>query len=613
MAYYGLPMLFCLAVHWFALKTWFYNDDFAWLGLRLQFQTPGSLIHILFSPQAGGTVRTLSERLFFLAFGSIFGLEVAPFRAWIFLTQFATIALLMQVARRITGSAAAGFVSAILWTANAGLAEALGWTSAYNEIAEAFCILLALQLFLAYIDTGRMRYWIWQWVVFLLGFGVLELNVLYPALACGYALCCARGYLRKTLYLFIPSIFFVIVHTLFIPKRSGPAYQMYFDRGLFQTLWRYWAYATGALRDEILDWRPLWLGLALTVFASIGLAIFVYLKASKREWLPLLLSAWFVVILLPVLPFRNHFTEYYIMLPAIGPAILAGWAIASSKRAATLATCIALAGLYLALSITDTHTTEKFFYDRARRMKYLVQGLQSQEQIKPRRVALLTGIDNDLFWTGFCDGPFWLIGLSGVYLTPNPRMAIEEHPGSGCDVSHFFIAPEDAVHLLRGSDVGVFVLEGRRVRDVTASYRETAWAEFSKSHPGYVDVADPAYEKSLGPAWYAVEGNYRWMPKTATVTIHGPTQPGQTLEADGFCPGALLTRGPLVVTFRADGVKIGAVTLTQANEPFQLQFALPANLVGRPQMELEIEVSRTLQSPPDPRQLGLIFTTFTIK
>ena len=66
--YYGLPMLFCLVVHWLALKIWFFGDDFAWLGLRLELHTPRDLIHVLFSPQAEGTVRTLSERLFFLVF-----------------------------------------------------------------------------------------------------------------------------------------------------------------------------------------------------------------------------------------------------------------------------------------------------------------------------------------------------------------------------------------------------------------------------------------------------------------------------------------------------------------------------------------------------------------
>src|ERR1700736_1452796 len=231
--YYGFPMLFCLCVHWLDLKIWFYGDDFAWLGLHFELNTPSDLIHILFRPEAQGTVRPIRERLFFLVFGSIFGLESPPFRIWVFLTQFVNIALLIQITRRLTGSAAAGLIAPVLWSANAGLAVSIGWSSAYNEIALAFFILLAFHLFQRYIDTGERKYWIWQWIVFLLGFGALELNVMYPVLAAGYALCCARPYFRKSLLLFIPSILFTAVHFIFVPAATAPYYSMHFGSGPF--------------------------------------------------------------------------------------------------------------------------------------------------------------------------------------------------------------------------------------------------------------------------------------------------------------------------------------------------------------------------------------------
>ena len=114
----------------------------------------------------------MSERLYFLISPSLFGLNVVPFKVWTFLTELANIALLIKIAGRLTGSPLAGFLAAILWTANAGFALALGWSSAYNEIAFGFVILLAFRLFLRYIDTGERKYWVWQWIVFLVGFGV---------------------------------------------------------------------------------------------------------------------------------------------------------------------------------------------------------------------------------------------------------------------------------------------------------------------------------------------------------------------------------------------------------------------------------------------------------
>ncbi len=613
LAYYGLPMLFCLAVHWLALKMWFFTDDFAWLGLRLEINTPADIVHVLFSPQAQGTVRTLSERLFFLVFSIIFGIESPPFRVWVFLTQFANIYLLIRIARRLTGSAAAGFLASLLWTANAGLARAIGQSAVYNEIAFAFVILLAFHLFLRYIDTGQLKYWIWQWVVFLLGFGILELNVIYPALAAGYALCCARSYLRRTLPLFIPSILFTAVHFILVPPPTDGYYKLHFDSGIFSTFLHYWTYALGALRDGKFDWRPLWLGWTTVVLITVTLIVFLFRKLRARNWLALFLLGWFVVALLPILPLTTHFTEYYLTVPAIGLSILAAWALTSSTRTTATVVAATLTCLYFALAIGDSRMTERYFYDRSRRMKYLIKGLESQQRIQPHPTILLSGIDNDLFWTGFCDDPFRLIGISRVYLVPGSEKRIEVHPEWGCNSDRFNLSPDDAVPLLRKHEAAVFELDKKLVRDVTQSYLAAASLEFAARHPEFVDLADPTYVSHLGPTWYPAEEDFRWMPKTGTVKIGGPQEAGRVLDVNGYCPAILVAQGPVTILFRADDVEIGTATLKQPDQRFNLQFPLPPELVGRPMVQIEIEVSRTTQAPGDSRDLGMVFTTFTIK
>lgn len=613
LAYYGLPMLFCLAVHFLALKMWFFKDDFAWLGLRLEVHRPADLIPVLFSPQAEGTIRTLSERLFFLVFSSVFGLNAPPFRVWALLTQFANLALLMAIARRLTGSRSAAVVAALLWTANASLALAISWSAAYNEIAFAFFVLLAFWLFLRYIDTGQRKYWIWEWVVFLLGFGALELNVVYPALAAGYALCCARPFFRKSLLLFIPSVLFTVLHFLFVPRPTDPYYVMHFDSGLAVTLWEYWVYGLGAVRIEDLQRRTLSWGLATALLASVALAVFLYRKLRRREWLALYLPGWFLVVVLPLLPLKNHVTEYYLTVPTIGLAILAGWAVASSSWPITRAAAVLLCGLYLTASIADIYSAEHYFYVRSRRMKYLIKGLESQQKIQPHKTVVLQGIDNELFWTGFCDDPFRLVGLSHTYLAPGSEQNIQRHPEWGCDVSIFFLRLDDAIPMLRHHEASVFTLQGRRLVDITQPYLDAVFPQFLDKHPEFVDIGDPAYGSRLGPTWFPPEQNYRWMPKTATVKIGGPKKAGQKLVASGFCPAALLAQGPLKVSFRADGVDLGAATLSQPDRPFQLEFPLPPELIGKALIEVEIEVSRTVHPPNDTRSLGLVFTTFNIK
>jgi hypothetical protein len=612
-AYFGLPMLFCLGVHWLALKMWFFTDDFAWLGLRMDVHTPADLIQVLFGPQAQGTVRTLSERLFFLVFSSIFGLHSPPFRVWVFLTQFANIALLIQITRRLTGSPLAAFLAPVLWSANAGIALSISWSSAYNEVAFAFTVLLGFRLFLLYIDTGRLRFWIWQWVVFLLGFLVLELNVMYPALICGYALCFARRHLLKSLFLFIPSVLFTVIHFGFIPANTGSYYKMYFDSEVFAALGNYWVYALGAMRDPAQDWRPAWLGLAVTLAISVALAIPVVAALRRRDWLPAFLLGWFLVMILPVLPLKNHFTIYYITVPAIGIAILAAWALARISGRPAAVTATVLAALYLMLSIADIRMTERYYYDRSRKIKYLMTGIQAlPASTLQGKSILLKGIDSDLFWIAFPDNPFRLLGIYRYYLVPGSEKAIERHP-EWTDVSQFAIDEDEADVLLRTHRAAVLELNGRRVRDLTPAYAAAASADYAARHPGFVDVADPFYQSRLGAGWYAVEGAFRWMPKTASVSLAGPQRAGQVLEVTGYCPAVVLAKGPLDVVFLAGGIKIGAATLKQANQAFDLRFPLPAELVGKSPIEITVEVSRVTLLSNDVRPLGLIFGTFAVR
>ena len=183
-AFWITPPLVALVLYWPGLTCWFQKDDFAWLGLRQLVGGWGDLGWALFAPLAQGTIRTLSERAFYLSFSTLFGLNPLPYRCFAFLTHAGTLTLLSAVCSRLTGSRAAGFWAAILYTVNGALAYALSWTPIYYELACSFVLLLSLWLLI------RGNY-IAQWITFLLGFGVLELNVVYPALAAVYALCCA--------------------------------------------------------------------------------------------------------------------------------------------------------------------------------------------------------------------------------------------------------------------------------------------------------------------------------------------------------------------------------------------------------------------------------------
>src|SRR5438105_10667817 len=108
-AYWAVPPLICLVLYWPGLMAWFQKDDFAWLGLRDLVHSWHDLWWALFAPLSQGTIRTLSERVFFMSFSTLFGLHALPFRIWVFITGVATLTILNVVCTKLTGSRAAGF------------------------------------------------------------------------------------------------------------------------------------------------------------------------------------------------------------------------------------------------------------------------------------------------------------------------------------------------------------------------------------------------------------------------------------------------------------------------------------------------------------------------
>ena len=308
--YWIVPSLLCLALHWRSFDSWFRADDFAWLGVGLDVTDFRGLLHALFAPSAPGTLRPLSERAFFMASYSLFGLDPLPFRIVAFATQFANLVLLAAIGARVGGVRAAGFWAASFWAINGALFVPLVWASAYNELMCALSLLLAFYFLLCYLETGRRRYNLAQWAVFLVGFGALELAVVYPALAAAYTWLCARRHFRRSLWLFAASAVYLIVHAIFVPPQKAGFYAMRVTGAVFPTLGAYW---TWSLRPAGLQ-APRWLALAAVLLLTLGLAVFVVRKLRAGNRGPLFCLAWYLTVLSPFLPLLDHRSEYYVFL-----------------------------------------------------------------------------------------------------------------------------------------------------------------------------------------------------------------------------------------------------------------------------------------------------------
>ncbi|MBI3470534.1 MAG: hypothetical protein HY013_04180 [Candidatus Solibacter usitatus] len=559
------PLVLFLAFYWPGLTIYFYQDDFGWLNLRHEVETWRDLGPALFAPKAHGNLRPWSENGFFLLLPALFGADPLPFRIVVFLTQCGNLLLLGAIVRRLTGSATAALWTQALWIANSCLAVAACWTSIYNQFQYVFFILLAFWFLL------NRRYKA-QWIAFLLGFGSLEVNVMYPALAAVYAWLFDRRELRGTLPLFAASGAYAALHFWAAPAPASGPYALHFDAGLLSTGWSYWKLALGPERLAHMVPLPAAAVLAATLVLTVPALGFALRDKTARLGL-----AWFLTLLAPLLPLRDHVTDYYVTGPAIGLALLGGWA-ASRWRLAWLPV-----GLYLAASIPAAWSVTRWHHQRARAVEDLVLGVAEVRRRQPGKVILLSGVNTDLFFSGIVDVPFRALEIPHVYLAPGSGPAIQAAP----DLVGKFILPEGLARqkLMEGGAV-VYAVSESVLRNVTSRYRALAEANWQPGPPRMVNPGDPIYVTRLGTGWQEARNGYRTMSRLATLRIGGPRTSAERLFVGAFAPA------PLDLTVRADGILLGTARLQSADGLSERGFALPAGRVGTEEIDVTLEASQ---------------------
>jgi hypothetical protein len=613
-AYFLAPMLVCTAVYWRAPFIWFRMDDFAWLGLP-QYAGQFGIIHALFDPQAQGTVRVLSERVFFLVLSGLFGLHAWPFRAISLATWLADLVLIQVIGARLTGSRAAGLWAAVLWTMSATLILPLAWASAYNEVLCTFLMLTAFYARLRWIEAGAGK---WRWIeacAYLLGFGALEVIVVYPVLVLVYSAICAEARQRRpglwssTWWMFLPAVAFGLAHLRLMPAETTPIYRLYFDRRLITDFFAYVLWTVGPSRMELVGevWRQP--GVVASKIIAVVLAGFAFWKMWRREFAALFMGAWFVVVLAPVLPLANHLSEYYVTVSGIGLAWLAGWAMVSAWRSGVPARTVAVlvAVVYAAGSIAEIDRIAAWQMDVTARMRVLMRALEGTTSAYPGTALVLSGVSDDLFLAGFRDDPFRLLGIHEVWLAPGQDQVLYRKDLNGLD--RFRTTVEQLAPRMAGGGVRTLEISGATVRDVTGPYSAVMRALYAEAYPNFVDAGDPSYSLALGSGWYPIENSARWIGRSATVDIGRGAGSLSRLYVTGFAAKAAVEPGPVPLRFLADGHEIGTAKIAQPG-PFTVDFAMPP---GPAVARITIECSRVLRPPGDPRELGMILRTFAVR
>ena len=564
----AVPLCLLLLLYWPAVTAWFFQDDFGWLNLHRDVHSVGDLPRVLFAPKAHGNMRPLGENAYWLIVPTIFGPEALPLHIVSFLTQCASLLLFGGIVRRLTGSWLAAFAAQILWMVNVGLAPALGWSCIYNQVLSAFFFLLAFYFLLRYAESGRRLDWAAQWLAFVLGLGALETNVVYPALACCYAMLYARPLVRKVLPMFAASALAVGVHFYFAPVESSGVYVPVVDGRIFSTLWTFWAWVLGPM--------PIWLSVMLTA----GVCALIVRAISQRKYAALLGVAWFVIPLLPYLPLPDHKMDYYLVVPSIGIAMLGALAIADAWAARTPWAILAAAcvPVYLGASLPKALSTARWEHARGERMENLALGVEEVRQATPQKIVLLEGIDTEFFWSGLADLPFRALGIPHVYLAPGEFASIQ----APRELLSKYILP--AALARRALDAGTALLyrfDGRMLHRLAG---DTIPAE---DEPRFVNIADDVFREYLGAGWSDGPRGLRAMNGAAMVRIAGPRSAAERLYVGVF------EIHDFHLSVSADGVELPVKLVSRNTDLSEYRATLPAGAVDGSAMQVSLHADRS--------------------
>ncbi len=169
----------------------------------------------------------------------------------------------------------------------------------------------------------------------------------------------------------------------------------------------------------------------------------------------------------------------------------------------------------------------------------------------------------------------------------------------------FVLDPSVAMQALDRGELEVYAVRAGTLRNITSKYGATLRAA---GLPKRVSVSDPLTAYLLGPEWYAVDTDHRWMGKRASLRMGAPSEPERKLYLSGYCAPGL---GAVDVTVSVDGVALPAAGVRPGR--FEASFALPDSLVGKREMRVEVEVSKTFRPPGEARDLGLSFGVFEVR
>ncbi len=483
-----IPVAACFAVAGYGLLAWFQLDDFLWLRMPQTARESGFWI-MLTNKTPYGTWRPLSEQLLFFTLDSLWPNDALPFRLLVFGTQLANLWLLGSLAARLWQRRSMVWLAPLLWTINAALALPMVWSSSYNQPLCTLVLLIALRLFVSWLDGGRRRHFFLAATSFVVGLLVLESEVVFPALATAWVLTTLprdkwKRPLLWLLPLYLVSAAFGLTHALERTHQPG-VYGYHPDGQLLVSLWRYWRWSL--VPPHWIDGHPLFSELLLVALFSGALVAFVIHRLRRGDRRPLFGLAWFLLTLAPLLPLTEHVADYYLFVPTAGLSMtLAGAVVEAWQR--RRARWVAAAGLALFVCImsSSSFVTIRGLSTRTFGEKRAMLALFAERQRDPTHALLLGDVNEATVRLAIGYEALTAMGIRDVYLTPELADRIHQaapwHPMPELTPSRDVVAALLLTHRAR-----VLNLCPDGIVDITSQYSAAALA----TRPGAATPQSP--------------------------------------------------------------------------------------------------------------------------
>ena len=155
----------------------------------------------------------------------------------------------------------------------------------------------------------------------------------------------------------------------------------------------------------------------------------------------------------------------------------------------------------------------------------------------------------------------------------------------------------------------VYAVEEGRLRDITKVYQSAA---VESVLPRRIEVGHPLLDSLLGPSWYPSEGDFRWMPKDATVRLGSPGKGQIEIQVEAVCAAVQVEKQPLVAWLTMDDLTGPRSTIRDCNQPVVLS-ATFSNASGKKEIEVGVHVDHTVRVGSDQRDLGLAVRSIGLK